>query len=46
MAQFSRMDVLNRFYEVGLLPIFYNPDIDVCIQVADAAARGGSTILE
>lgn len=29
MASFSRLEVLNEFIEIGLVPLFYNSDVDV-----------------
>jgi 2-dehydro-3-deoxyphosphogluconate aldolase / (4S)-4-hydroxy-2-oxoglutarate aldolase len=46
MARFRRMDVLNRILGIGVVPIFYNPDVDVAKRVLAACVEGGATVLE
>jgi 2-dehydro-3-deoxyphosphogluconate aldolase/(4S)-4-hydroxy-2-oxoglutarate aldolase len=46
MARFSRLEVLNRMVEVGLVPVFYHGDIEVAAQVVAACAAGGVTVFE
>jgi len=46
MARFSRLEVLNRIVEVGLVPVFYHGDIEVASQVLAACAAGGVTVFE
>ena len=46
MSRFSRLEVLNRIVEVGLVPVFYHGDIEVTSQVATACAAGGVTVFE
>ena len=46
MARFSRLEVLNRIIEVGLVPVFYHSDIEVASQVLAACAAGGVTVFE
>jgi 2-dehydro-3-deoxyphosphogluconate aldolase/(4S)-4-hydroxy-2-oxoglutarate aldolase len=46
MARFSRLEVLNRIVEVGLVPVFYHGDIAVAFQVVAACAAGGVTVFE
>jgi 2-dehydro-3-deoxyphosphogluconate aldolase/(4S)-4-hydroxy-2-oxoglutarate aldolase len=46
MARFSRLDVLNRLIEVGLVPVFYHNDLEVTSQVVAACAAGGLTVFE
>jgi 2-dehydro-3-deoxyphosphogluconate aldolase/(4S)-4-hydroxy-2-oxoglutarate aldolase len=46
MARFSRLEVLNRIVEVGLVPVFYHGDFDVASQVVAACAAGGVTVFE
>ncbi len=40
------MQTLNAMYDSGLVPVFYHPDIDVVIKVAEAIAAGGGRIFE
>ena len=42
MARFARMDVLNVMYDLGLVPVFYNRDIDIVKNVVNACAEGGA----
>ncbi len=46
MARFTRMQVLGRMYEIGVVPVFYNPDIEVAKSIIKAVAAGGCTIAE
>jgi 2-dehydro-3-deoxyphosphogluconate aldolase/(4S)-4-hydroxy-2-oxoglutarate aldolase len=46
MARFTRMQVLNAMYEISLVPVFYNPDLEVARNVALAVSRGGCKLLE
>lgn len=46
MARFSRLEVLNRIIETGLMPVFYHGDIDIASRVAAACAAGGITVFE
>lgn len=46
MARFSRLEVLNRIVDVGLVPVFYHGDFEVASQVLAACAAGGVTLFE
>lgn len=46
MARFSRLKVLNTMIETGLVPVFYNKDIEIAKEVAKAVVNGGCNILE
>ncbi len=46
MARFSRLEVLNRVVELGMVPVFYNPDPEVACRAAVACAVGGATVVE
>jgi 2-dehydro-3-deoxyphosphogluconate aldolase/(4S)-4-hydroxy-2-oxoglutarate aldolase len=46
MARFDRMTVLNAMLDTSLVPIFYNGDLAVCKEVAQACARGGARLVE
>jgi 2-dehydro-3-deoxyphosphogluconate aldolase/(4S)-4-hydroxy-2-oxoglutarate aldolase len=46
MARFSRMTVLNTIVNTGLVPIFYNADVGIAKNVANACAAGGATVVE
>lgn len=46
MARFARLKVLNTMVETGLVPVFYNSDIEVAKNVAAAVLAGGCPLLE
>jgi len=46
MARFTRLQVLNRMVELGVVPVFYHPDVDTAIKVVEACAAGGATVVE
>ena len=46
MARFSRLQVWNKMEELGLVPLFYNPDVDVSTKIAEALSAGGAKVIE
>lgn len=46
MAQFERLTVYNVMLEDGLIPLFYNKDVEKTKKVAEALVKGGSRVLE
>jgi len=46
MARFRRMEVLRAMIESGLVPVFYNQDLEVAKKIAKAVAEGGARVLE
>lgn len=46
MAQFSRLDVLNRVLDVALMPVFHHSDAETACRVISAVAAGGVTVFE
>ena len=46
MARFTRMQVLNTMYEVGLVPVFYEPDAEKAKKIVAAVAEGGARCIE
>jgi 2-dehydro-3-deoxyphosphogluconate aldolase/(4S)-4-hydroxy-2-oxoglutarate aldolase len=46
MARFDRMTVLNTMLETGLVPVFYNGDIEVAKKIVTACNNGGARIVE
>ena len=46
MAKFRRIEVLNAITESGLVPVFFNKDIEVAKNVAKAVSAGGAKVLE
>lgn len=46
MARFARLTVLNTMVDIGLVPLFHNPDIEVGRNIIGALARGGARVVE
>ncbi len=46
MAAKDRMAVLAALMEQAIIPVFYDPDADVCRQVIQACANGGAKCVE
>ncbi len=46
MARFDRLQVLNTVVGTGLVPVFYNGDVEVAKNIARACVAGGSPVVE
>ena len=46
MAQFSRIEVINAFYQTKMIPVFYHADLSTCKNVLDACYKGGVRVFE
>ena len=46
MAQFSKLEVLTAMEGIGLIPVFYNKDFEVALEIALACYRGGAKIVD
>ena len=46
MAQFSRIEVATTMKEVGMIPLFFNSDIELSKKVLKACYDGGAKLLE
>ncbi len=46
MAKFSRIEVITRMHDTGIIPIFYHSDPEVCRNVISACYKGGINIFE
>ena len=46
MARFSRLEVLNTVVELGLVPVFYDPDVEIARQIVAACRTGGARAVE
>jgi 2-dehydro-3-deoxyphosphogluconate aldolase/(4S)-4-hydroxy-2-oxoglutarate aldolase len=46
MARFTRVDVILRIREAGIVPIFYHKDPDVCRNVIKSCFEGGMKVFE
>jgi len=46
MARFMRLDVTNTLLDTGVLPLFYNGDLEIAIELVNACVRGGARSIE
>jgi 2-dehydro-3-deoxyphosphogluconate aldolase/(4S)-4-hydroxy-2-oxoglutarate aldolase len=46
MARYDRLCVLNTMIELGLVPVFYNPDVGVAKRIVAACRAGGARVVE
>ncbi|MFT3895403.1 MAG: hypothetical protein QM730_27575 [Anaerolineales bacterium] len=46
MARFMRLEVINTLLDTGLVPLFYNADVETSIELASACSRGGAKVIE
>ncbi len=46
MARYRRLNVYNAVLDVGMVPVFYNGDIEVAKGIAKACVEGGVNVLE
>jgi 2-dehydro-3-deoxyphosphogluconate aldolase / (4S)-4-hydroxy-2-oxoglutarate aldolase len=46
MARFMRLEVTNTLLDIGLVPLFYNGDVETAVEVISACARSGSRVIE
>src|SRR3989304_2578232 len=46
MARFMRLDVINTLLDIGLVPLFYNSDVETSVELASACSRGGAKVIE
>jgi 2-dehydro-3-deoxyphosphogluconate aldolase / (4S)-4-hydroxy-2-oxoglutarate aldolase len=46
MATYTRIDTVLEMKRSGMVPVFYNPDPDLCLDVARACYKGGIRIFE
>src|SRR5512134_2683982 len=46
MARFMRLEVINTLLDTGLVPLFYNADLETAIELASACSRAGAKVIE
>jgi len=46
MARFSRIEVALKMAETGMIPVFFNRDVEICKKVLEASYRGGIRLFE
>jgi 2-dehydro-3-deoxyphosphogluconate aldolase / (4S)-4-hydroxy-2-oxoglutarate aldolase len=46
MARFTRIEVVLKMKETGMIPVFYHADVGVCKEVVKACYDGGVRVFE
>ena len=46
MARFDRLTILNKMIDLGLVPVFYNADVEVAKKTVAACAAGRARVVE
>jgi len=46
MTRFTRLEVYNTMLNTGLVPVFYNADVEVAKKVVQACSAGGASVVE
>jgi 2-dehydro-3-deoxyphosphogluconate aldolase/(4S)-4-hydroxy-2-oxoglutarate aldolase len=46
MARFTRVEVINAMYELGLVPVFYHGDLEMAKKIVNACVDGGARVVE
>jgi 2-dehydro-3-deoxyphosphogluconate aldolase / (4S)-4-hydroxy-2-oxoglutarate aldolase len=46
MARFDRLTVLNAMVEIGLVPVFFEADVEVAFSIVAACAAAGARVVE
>lgn len=46
MSRFKRLDVLNTMLSTGIVPLYYNADVEKVKQVVLACYKGGARVFE
>ena len=46
MARFMRLEVINTILDLGLVPLFYNSQVETAVEIVSAIARGGGRVVE
>jgi 2-dehydro-3-deoxyphosphogluconate aldolase/(4S)-4-hydroxy-2-oxoglutarate aldolase len=46
MAKFSRVKVVNTILDCGMVPLLYNPDVEVCKKIVTACYNAGIHVFE
>ena len=46
MAKFTRLEVVSKMVETGMVPLFYHSDIEIAKKILKACYEGGARLLE
>jgi 2-dehydro-3-deoxyphosphogluconate aldolase/(4S)-4-hydroxy-2-oxoglutarate aldolase len=41
-----RLEVINKLLEIGLIPLFYNDNVDTSVELVGACVHGGAKVIE
>jgi len=46
MAKFTRLQTLLKMQEIGIIPVFYNSDLEKAKRIVDSCAHAGAEVIE
>jgi len=46
MAKFMRHEVVGKMLEIGIIPVFYERDVETAKKIVEACANGGAKVIE
>jgi 2-dehydro-3-deoxyphosphogluconate aldolase / (4S)-4-hydroxy-2-oxoglutarate aldolase len=46
MGRFSRIEVAQKMHDIGLIPNFYHPDLNVCKRIIKTCYESGARVIE
>ncbi len=46
MAKFMRHEVVGKMLEIGIIPVFYERDLETAKKIVEACANGGAKVIE
>jgi len=46
MAKFSRVEIINKIFEVKVLPLFYHDEVESSVEVIKACSKAGAKVIE
>jgi 2-dehydro-3-deoxyphosphogluconate aldolase / (4S)-4-hydroxy-2-oxoglutarate aldolase len=46
MSRFNRLKTLNSMIDIGIIPVFYTPDLDIAKEIISALHEGGAICIE
>jgi 2-dehydro-3-deoxyphosphogluconate aldolase/(4S)-4-hydroxy-2-oxoglutarate aldolase len=46
MARFQRLEVLNNMVATGVIPVFYNADVEIAANIVRSCRKGGARCIE
>lgn len=46
MARFLKHDVVSKILDIGIVPVFYNKDLEISKKIVETCANGGAKVIE